>query len=144
MQLLRVKKHQIPTIWLVHIFTRKNAIVTRNNYVVMAVTAYNSADDGNYDTIHQRAYTGLYRCTYSWVQTQKCCVWNMLHGLRQARVWWLDRKNACKMSEKYACGVLRICDGARNYRLIKESDWIKRLQTEIPCGLNKKCSLGFL
>ncbi len=38
----------------------------------------------------------------------------------------------------------RICDNAKYVRMIKERDWINRLHTEIPSGLNKKCSVGFL
>jgi hypothetical protein len=38
----------------------------------------------------------------------------------------------------------RMCDESRNYRLIKERDWIRRLNTEVPSGLNTKCSLRFL
>jgi hypothetical protein len=48
------------------------------------------------------------------------------------------------LSELKIVVLERICDESRNYRLIKERDWIKRLQTEAPYGVNKKCSLRFL
>ena len=38
----------------------------------------------------------------------------------------------------------RIIDGSRYYRLIREKEWIDKLKTESPWGLNKKAALGVL
>ena len=38
----------------------------------------------------------------------------------------------------------RIIDGSRYYRLIREKEWIDKLKTESPWGLNKKATLGVL
>ncbi|ESO83022.1 hypothetical protein LOTGIDRAFT_176268 [Lottia gigantea] len=73
----------------------------------------------------------------------------LVHG-KLNKAW--DDKSLCDSEKCEVCnkipaeGKITSTDGKRtfNVRIIKERDWMKRLRTEHPNGLNKKCSVAFL